>query len=246
MKITIIKNKKPKEQICEMVCDKPLSEHLDKYEITKFMNKHSINLIIGRPGSGKSSFLWAMFNGGGKNKIFKKVFNNIYLFMPEISRQSMKNNIFDKLPDEKKYNELNFENLNEVLTKIKSAEPDEKHAIIFDDMGSYLKNSDVKQLFKELVYNRRHLHTSIFFLVQSWLSLEKDLRKLFTNLIIFKISRSEMDNLINEVIEQKKEHILDIMKIAYDKPHQWLFINVDSNRIFKMWDEIVIEEESED
>jgi hypothetical protein len=50
MKITIIKNKKPKEQICEMVCDKPLSEHLDKYEITKFMNKHSINLIIGRPG----------------------------------------------------------------------------------------------------------------------------------------------------------------------------------------------------
>lgn len=246
MKITIIKNKKPKEQICEMVCDKPLSEHLDKYEITKFMNKHSINLIIGRPGSGKSSFLWAMFNGGGKNKIFKKVFNNIYLFMPENSRQSMKNNIFDKLPDEKKYNELNFENLNEVLTKIKSAEPDEKHAIIFDDMGSYLKNSDVKQLFKELVYNRRHLHTSIFFLVQSWLSLEKDLRKLFTNLIIFKISRSEMDNLINEVIEQKKEHILDIMKIAYDKPHQWLFINVDSNRIFKMWDEIVIEEESED
>jgi hypothetical protein len=246
MKITIIKNKKPKEQICEMVCDKPLSEHLDKYEITKFMNKHSINLIIGRPGSGKSSFLWAMFNGGGKNKIFKKVFNNIYLFMPENSRQSMKNNIFDKLPEEKKYNELNFENLNEVLTKIKSAEPDEKHAIIFDDMGSYLKNSDVKQLFKELVYNRRHLHTSIFFLVQSWLSLEKDLRKLFTNLIIFKISRSEMDNLINEVIEQKKEHILDIMKIAYDKPHQWLFINVDSNRIFKMWDEIVIEEESED
>ena len=246
MKITILKNKKPKEEICEMVCDKPLSEHLDKYEITKFMNKHSINLIIGRPGSGKSSFLWSMFNGGGKNKIFKKVFNNIYLFMPENSRQSMKNNIFDKLPDEKKYNELNFENLNEVLTKIKSAEPDEKHAIIFDDMGSYLKNSDVKQLFKELVYNRRHLHTSIFFLVQSWLSLEKDLRKLFTNLIIFKISRSEMDNLMNEVIEQKKEHILDIMKLAYDKPHQWLFINVDTNRIFKMWDEIVIEEESQD
>ena len=143
-------------------------------------------------------------------------------------------------------NELNFENLNEVLTKIKSAEADEKHAIIFDDMGSYLKNSDVKQLFKQLVYNRRHLHTSIFFLVQSWLSLEKDLRKLFTNLIIFKISRSEMDNLMNEVIEQKKEHILDIMKLAYDKPHQWLFINVDTNRIFKMWDEIVIEEESQD
>ena len=55
-----------------------------------------------------------------------------------------------------------------------------------------------------------------------------------------------MDNLMNEVIEQKKEHILDIMKLAYDKPHQWLFINVDTNRIFKMWDEIVIEEESQD
>jgi AAA15 family ATPase/GTPase len=225
-----------------MKCDDPLAEHLNNYEITKFMNCHSVNLLIGKPGSGKTSLLYSFFKGGGKKKIFKKVFQNIYLFMPQQSRGSLKDNIFDVLPDNKKYDELTEENLMDVMNRIRSAEPDENHAIIFDDMGSYLKNANTRQLFKELVYNRRHLHVSIFFLVQSWLSIEKDLRKLFTNIICFKVSKSEMENLFNEVIEQKKEHLLDVMKIVYDKPHQWLFINTDSGRLFKMWDEILIEE----
>jgi hypothetical protein len=238
----LIQNKKPELPHCVMKCDDPLAEHLNNYEITKFMNCHSVNLLIGKPGSGKTSLLYSMFKGGGKKKIFKKVFQNIYLFMPQQSRGSLKDNIFDVLPDNKKYDELTEENLMDVMNRIRSAEPDENHAIIFDDMGSYLKNANTRQLFKELVYNRRHLHVSIFFLVQSWLSIEKDLRKLFTNIICFKVSKSEMENLFNEVIEQKKEHLLDVMKIVYDKPHQWLFINTDSGRLFKMWDEILIEE----
>jgi hypothetical protein len=110
-------------------------------------------------------------------------------------------------------------------------------------MGSYLKNKDTALLFKELVYNRRHLHVSIFFLVQSWLSVAKDLRKLFTNIFLFKVSKSEMENLFSEVIETKKDLMLDIMKFTYDKPYQWLFINTDTGRMFKMFDEIILEEE---
>jgi DNA replication protein DnaC len=240
MKYKIISHNKPDLPVCKMKCDAPLSEHLNNYELTKFMNCHSINLLIGRPGSGKTSLLYSLFKTGGKKKIFKKVFHNIYLFMPSASRSSLKDNIFDVLPEDKKYDVLNEENLTDVMNRIESADPDENNVIIFDDMASQLKNADTRKLFKQLVYNRRHLHTSIFFLVQSWLSIEKDLRKLFSNIICFKVSKSEMQNLFEEVIEQKKDHLLDIMRLVYDKPHQFMFINTDSGRIFKNWDEILI------
>jgi hypothetical protein len=80
-KYKIIQNKKPDLPHCVMKCDKPLAEHLDKYEITKFMNSHSINLLIGKPGSGKTSLLYSLFKAKGKKKIFKKVFNNLYFYL---------------------------------------------------------------------------------------------------------------------------------------------------------------------
>lgn len=242
-KFSILENDKPELPKCGMKCDDGLADHLNNFELTKFLNRHSVNLFLGRPGSGKTSLLYSLFKGGGKNKILKKVFHNIYLFMPSQSRGSLKDNIFDVLPDNKKYDELTYENLSDVLARIKNAEPYENNCIVFDDMGAYLKNAETKQLFKELVYNRRHYHTSIFFLCQSWLSVERDLRKLFSNIFCFKVNKSEMEHLFAETIELKREHMLDIMKLVFDKPHEFLFINTDSRRMFKGFDEILIEDD---
>lgn len=242
LNIQIIENKRPELEPPVMLCDTPLAPHLNNFEVTKFMNTHSVNLIIGKPASGKTSLLYSLFKKSGRNRIFRKVFHNIYLFMPHRSRNSLKNNIFSVLPENQIYDELTLDNLSDVMARIRNQEPDENSCIIFDDQGAYLKNNDTRQLFKELIYNRRHLHCSIFFLVQSWLSVEKDLRKLFSNIICFKVSKSEMENLFNEVIEQRKDHMLDIMRIVYDRPHQWMFINSDSARIFKMWDELLLTE----
>jgi hypothetical protein len=57
MKITIIENEKPNLGVCEMVCDKKLADHLDTWEITKFLNNHSVNLLIGKPASRKKQFI---------------------------------------------------------------------------------------------------------------------------------------------------------------------------------------------
>ena len=61
-----------------------------------------------------------------------------------------------------------------------------------------------------MVYNRRHKHLSIFFLVQTWFSVEKDMRKLFTSMFIFRVSKNELTNIFEEVVEQKKEIITDL------------------------------------
>ena len=149
----------------------------------------------------------------------------------------MKDKLFDKIPDEQKFNELNLENLNDVEDNLSEY----NNVIIMDDMGSYLKNADIKKKLKELVFNRRHKHLSIIFLVQTYLSIEKDIRKLFSNIFIFKSSKKEMETIFEEVIELPKEYILPIMKLVYDKPYNYLFINTDTQRLFSGFDEILIE-----
>ena len=60
-KITIIHNEKPHLDHAEMLCDGGLHNKLNNYELTKFLNNHSNNLFIGRPGSGKTSLVYSLF-----------------------------------------------------------------------------------------------------------------------------------------------------------------------------------------
>lgn len=202
--IRIQENDKPKLKVCGMNCDNKLHEKLDNYELSKFLNSHSTNLFIGRPRSGKTSLLYSLFKSP---ELLKKVYHKIFLFQPSASRVSMKDKIFDKLPDDQLFEELTFDNLNDVMNTIENInkqDPTYNHCILFDDMGAYLKNKETLQLMKKLIFNRRHLHISVYFLVQSWYSVHKDIRKLFSNIFVFKVNKQEMENLFEEVVELDK------------------------------------------
>jgi len=227
-------------KVCEMICDGGLHEKLNKYEMTKFLNTHSTTLFIGAPGSGKTSLLYSFFQS---KELFRKTFHNIYLFQPTNSRKSMKDDLFDLIPSEQRYDELNFENLMEVMDKVKNEDKKYNNVILFDDMTAALKNGDTLKLLKELIFNRRHLSCSIFFLVQTWFSVPKDIRKLFSNIFIFKVSKKELETIADEVIEQKKEYIPAISKMVYKEPFRYLFINTDTGRMFSDFNEIIIDEE---
>ena len=218
MSITIKRNKKPDLPVCQMVCDKKIHPKLDKYELTKFINCHSTSLLIGKPGSGKTNLIY---------QIMKSITNKCY------------DKIFDVLPDDQKYEDLTFENIEYVNDNL---DDEGNNCIIFDDMGAYLKNNDIKKLLKEIVMNRRHKHVSIYFLVQTYFSIEKDIRKLFSNLFIFKVSKHELNTIYDELIEHKREYVDEIIKLVYDKPFNFMFINTDTQRIFKNFDELIIED----
>jgi DNA replication protein DnaC len=217
-----------------MLCDAKLHQKLDNYDLTKFMNSHSTNLIIGKPGSGKTALLYSFFKS---NKLFNKVFDKVFLFQPALSRQSMKDKLFDRLPEDQKYDELTIENLEDVNNNL---DEEGNNCIIMDDMGAYLKDNSTRKLLKEMIFNRRHKHLSIFFLVQTWFSIEKDIRKLFSNIFVFRVSKKEIETIFDEVVEQKKEHIGDIVKIVYDEPYKYLFVNTDSQRLFSGFNELLI------
>jgi len=240
MSITIKKNEAPNLSKCEMVCDGGLHEKLNNYELTKFLNSHETNLMIGRPASGKTSLLYSFFKSP---KIYRKVFHNIYLFQPSHSRASMKDNIFSKIPQEQCYEELNYDNLHEVMESIKAEDKKYNNCILFDDMTAYIKNPDVKQLLKELIFNRRHLRTTVIFLVQTWYSVEKDIRKLFSNIFCFRVSKQELATIFDEVVESKAKYMNDIAKMVFNEPYKYLFINVNSQRLFDGFDELMFDEE---
>ena len=48
-----------------------------------------------------------------------------------------------------------------------------------------------------------------------------------------------METIINEIIDIHKDNINEIIKIVFDKKYNFLFINSDSKKIFKNWDEII-------
>ena len=68
-----------------------------------FPNASFFLTIIGKPGSGKTNLLVNMLTN--KN-IYKRVFDKVLLVMPKNSIKSLKNNIFEDLPESQQFNEL--------------------------------------------------------------------------------------------------------------------------------------------
>jgi len=242
MSITIKKNSKPTLPVCVMSCDKPLHEKLNKYEMTKTcLNKHNTTAIIGKPGQGKSSLIYSYFS---KNML-KKCFNTVFYIAPANSMQSMDDNIFSKLPEDQIFHELTGEVLDEIIERAKNREEGDKICIIIDDMASQLKNADVQKALKQIAMNKRHMGIyATFILSQTFFSLPRDgIRRLVDNYILFKVGKDEMENIFTEILPQYKPISSDIQKIVYDKPHEYLVIHTGSGRLFKKFDELIINDE---
>ncbi len=233
--IEIKRNRKPDLPVCDMICDKEIHPKLNKFELTKFLNCHSTTLICGVPGSGKTNLMYSFLKS---KHILKKCYDKIFLFQPSESRASMKDKLFDDLPEDQKFDDLTLENLQDVDENL---DDEGNNCIIFDDMGAYLKDNEIKKLLKSMIMNRRHKHVSIFFLTQTYYSIEKDMRRLFSNIFLFRVSKNELLNVFDELVESKKEYAGDIIKLVYDRPHKYLFINVSTQRMFSGFDELLFD-----
>ncbi len=243
MSITLKHNEAPIFPKVKFDCDEPIHKKLDKYELSReFLNESGTLMICGRPKSGKTSLTINFIQN-----LFKKVYHHIYLFMPKTSRDSLHNNIFDKhLDPSQLYEELNMTTLKDVEKNlIKNTAKKEWSLVIFDDVQSALKNANLLKTLEVLVANHRHYRVSNLILLQNFVKFPKQLRSIANNLILFKMPKTQMETIFTELIEIDKDYFDDIMDLVYDKPKQWMFINIESQRIFKEWDEILLEDDSD-
>ncbi len=245
--IKIIKNPEVKLEIPSFSCDNnSVGEHLMNHPLTSLLNVYGFLIVIGRPGSGKTSLAISLITQK-KPKIYRKCMHHIIVIMPQNSINSLKKNPFKVLPDENIYHELDNNTIDSIYNKIDGySKNDEKTILFVDDMTASLKGSKfIIDTFKKLVFNRRHLKLNIIITAQSYVNIPLDLRKNAQSLIMFKPPKKEMEIVFTELFETKKDNFMNIMRIAYNENHNFLFLNVPSQRLFKNWDELIIQDESD-
>ena len=242
MDIELVKLPKPKLQTPEFNCDdNPIGSHLNEYPMLSYLNSYSFNGLIGRPGSGKTSLLISWLTGKKNSRVFRKSFNNVLVVMPTSSRTSMKKNPFEKHSEDKMFDELNHDSISKIYQMLKTNKSNKENTLlILDDVGASLKNKELQKTLREIIYNRRHLSCQIVCLLQSYLSIPREIRKLFSNLFIFKPSKTEFENLCDETLELKRDEALQLMKFVFDKPYVYLMINIESQKKYKNFDEVII------
>jgi len=239
--ISITKNKAPELNMPTFLCDQKLHTKLDDYQLTSLCNKSNFMLFLGKAGSGKSSSLISFLN---TKSMFKKCYHSIYVFMPPNSRASLKDNFFDKnLAEDQIYDGLDIDTLEDVYDKIRENSDEGKFSlIILDDVQRSLKDKHTQKLLLEIVNNRRHLRTSIWIAAQTYNSIPRQVRQGITNLFVFKVNKTEMMNIFNEQVEIFRDRFEEVLNKTYNDPHDFLFIDTNSQRLFANWDEINIDE----
>ena len=227
----------------KFICDMELHEQLRG---TPLPNNFNFMYIVGKARSGKSSLAISLLSQI-RPKIYRKVFNNIITFVPRSSLASLKKNVFEDIDEAKKFDELNHHNLEIVQTMLDDfRENDEKTLIYMDDVTASLKDNEVQRDLKQIVFNRRHKFTSIWVLAQSYLSLPRDLRKQVTHIVLFKPSLMEWKCFVEENLSfLDKQQIKQLYKLVYQNPHDFLYFNTETNQIYRKFDEIILDEDSD-
>ena len=237
---------KPKLKMPEFKVDEPLSKHLDDPLLSN-MNKSFCCGLIGKAGSGKTSLMVSFIQTPNK---LKKVFNKIYVFMPSSSRNSMKNNIFNVLPEEQLFEGVNYEVLSDVYERLlDSTDKKHKSLLVFDDVQSYLKNKEVEVNLLHIIANRRHLRCSIFIVAQNYNKIPKNIRQSFTDLFLFNVGKEEYVNIFKENINLSKDDFLIVLKeyrnIKKNESNSFIYIH-DKDKVFINWNELVYEDDDDD
>jgi DNA replication protein DnaC len=242
MKIKLIELEKPNVEKISFNCDEKLCASLDKYPMVRDnLNTFKTTVILGRQGSGKTSLTVNIVK-----KLYKKKFHKIYLFMPRTSIASLKSNIFKVLPEDQVFDELNYDNISQLNETIKeNRENGLKSLIIMDDVQRALKDNNVIKVFKEMIANQRHLNTSFIILLQNYFALDNKVRELIHNVIFFKMDKKQNKKLFEECAEMPQSVFNELNDFIFDAPYNWCLINQRNKKIYKMWDEVEINDDED-
>lgn len=232
-------NEPPKLKLPKFNVDTELDEKLNHFDITQLMNKSNFTVFLGKAGSGKSSLLISFLK---TPSLFKKVYHTILLFMPPNSRQSINDSFFDKyLPENQIYDDVSLENLQDAYSIAENnAQEGYNTLMVFDDTQKYFKGENEKFLLS-MLNNRRHARLSCWFAAQNYFSIPRQIRQGITDMFVFKINKTEMENIFLEQIEQHKDKFIEILKLVFQNKHDFMYLNTNSQRMFSNWNEILLE-----
>lgn len=230
---------KPTLQKIKMNCDDIIDKKLLEFPMVEDVwARSSFNIIVAKMGMGKTSLITNLVK-----TVFRKCFHNIYCFIPSNSRMSIDNDIYGKnLPENQLFDTLTEENIESVYKELQENSKEEEFSLlIIDDFQTQLKNPSILKTLNKIITKMRHLRTSIFLLQQNYQALDKSLRELASNLILFNVGKSQLEKIFLESIQLDKNKYQDLIDISFKDKHDWILINLNGQRnIYRMFDKIII------
>ena len=176
-------------------------------------------LVVGKPGSGKTTMILSLVCKQGK--AFNKKFDRVYVFSPSLI--TMAEDPFELIPDDQKFEEATLENLQQVLGEIKTS--GEKVLLILDDVIADIRGKgkgEVENLLEKIFFNRLHLagaggSLSIIATSQTYNKISPKLRKTASQLIFYENKqKKELDSIFDEIILIPKKEFYDTLRYIYN------------------------------
>jgi hypothetical protein len=242
MKITEIKNNLPKTKALKEIMEIYVP-NIDRNLPSK---NGSIYAIIGSPGSGKSNLLFSTLF---KNlNYYRSKFDNLYLITPESSFLSLQkhpfkdhNKVFHEL--DKATLEVIFEEILEYKKQaLEDDRPVEHSCIIIDDYADGLKDKDIIMSLKKLLIKSRHINCFFIFTLQAYNMFPLVLRKLITNITLFKPKNNvETESIRSELLHMGKDEFQELTNYIYDEPYNHLDYDTNTMEIRKNFNLLNIE-----
>lgn len=219
----------------EFVCDKPIHKQIEP----PLPCGHFFMLILGSAGSGKTSMLVNLLTS---KQAYRKVFHAVHVIMPSHSVASLKKNIFKDHP--RMHDDLTPVTLDKIIERIKEdAEEEHNSLLVMDDVTASLKNKEIQKMLKQLIFNRRHLRTSIIVLAQTYSALPLPVRKTVSHFVAYSPrNKKEFASIFEELIFLDKDTAARLQRFVFDRPYAFLYGDVNTHSLFKNFDRIIIPE----
>ena len=106
--------------------------------------------------------------------------------------------------------------------------------VIIDNFGAALKDNEIQRQLKELIWNRRHLRTSIWILVQSYISAPLQIRKAVSHIIAYKPRTNiEFHKIFEELVQLPRDIADSLSRFIFDVKYNFTFLDCTSGEIYK-------------
>ena len=251
----ILENANYNFPILNFSCDEIIANHIRD----PFPKKSFFMVLCGKPGSGKTSLLLNLMNERNQNRVYYQSFHKVLYCCPENSRKSIKNNPFEDLPENQKFESFSpeiLQKIKEIRNEFSQNEKEKKkkklkyrnenQLLIIDDCTAELKDKKNLKSFIEMTTNRRHLRLSIILLVQFLRSIPKPIRFQVTDVILFKTSNRHDSKIIQEeYVNMNNEKFLELTNFCWQNEHDFIFINKNNEHYYKNLQKIIFDNENE-
>ena len=226
-------NNPPNLKRIDMNCDEPIT----KKNIEPLPNTCFSMLIVGPPGSSKSSTSTALLVKGGP---YYKAFDRLYIIQPSNSRASYKEDPWKR--HNRVYDELTVDNLRKIIDEVKATAGQDKHSLIFiDDMAYQFKQKHIEEMLRQIFFNRRHLHLSIILVSQTLRSIPDKLRKSASHLLSFEpANRVEAKIIAEEFIFLDPQIASMLFQQVFQKRFDHLLVDTAKRIVYGNWNQIQI------